>query len=111
MASPSIFAQRLTPIDEGRTSAAGIRKLEGKHLTLYTDLPSAPEVDELPTVFDLAVEPWCEYFRVDPKSAENWKMRGFLMDRRGRFEAIGLLPENLPPFLHGYAMRRRAVAQ
>ncbi len=98
-----LFAPDRPPIDERRVNAAGIRRLDGKHLTLFTDLPSAPEIDELPKVFDLAIEPWCKYFRVDPKSVADWKMRGFLMARRERFEAIGLLPDDLPEFLNGFA--------
>ncbi len=31
------------------------------------------------------------------------RARGFLMTDRKRFEAAGMLPKNLPEFLHGYA--------
>ncbi len=103
MLAPSFVAQARRPIDENRATSAGIRQLVGKHITLFTDLPSAPEIDELPHVFDLAVAPWCDYFRVNRKSAEAWQMRGFLMGRREQFTAIGLLPDDLPQFLHGYA--------
>ena len=89
-------------IEPQRFAAANIRKLEGIHLTLYTDVPSAPAVDELPKVFDLAVEPWCKYFRVDRKNVKSWKMTGYLMERRERFADAGLLPTDLPPFLNGY---------
>ncbi len=100
----SLFAPERSQIDERRAHSAGIRKIEGKHLTLFTDLPPAPEIDELPKVFDLAIEPWCEYFHVNAKSAAGWKMRGFLMARRERFEASGLLPDDLPEFLNGFAL-------
>ncbi len=89
-------------VDPQPFAAATIRKLEGTHLTLYTDVPSAPEVDELPKVFDLAIEPWCKYFRVDRKSVKSWKMTGYLMDRRERFVDAGMLPADLPQFLNGY---------
>lgn len=92
-----------TRFDERRANAAGIRQLVGKHITLYTDLESAPAVDELPAVFDAAIEPWCEYFHVSPRSVEAWKVRGCVMQRRERFIAVGLLPEDLPQFLNGYA--------
>ena len=46
--------------DVARLADAGIRRLTGKHLTLYTDLPTQREVDELPEVFDRAVPQWCE---------------------------------------------------
>ncbi len=85
-----------------RNLVPGIRKLEGTHLTLYTDVPSAPEVDELPRVFDLAVEPWCQYFHVDPKQVRSWQMTGYLMDQPERFVNAGMLPGDLPKFLNGY---------
>ena len=89
-------------IDLQRLKVAGIRKLEGVHLTLYTDVPSRPEVDELPQVFDAAVVPWCQYFRVAADKVATWKMTGYLVDRKERFQGTGLLPDDLPPFLNGY---------
>ena len=89
-------------IDLQRLEVAGIRQLEGIHLTLYTDVPSRPEVDELPQVFDAAVLPWCEYFRVAADQVATWKMTGYLMERKERFQDAGLLPADLPPFLNGY---------
>lgn len=96
-------AKMLTASDERRIAALGIRKLEGEHIELFTDLPAAPNVDELPAVFDLAVEPWCEYFGVGAESVKDWKVRGYLMDRRELFKTAGLLPDSLPQFLHGYS--------
>lgn len=93
------------PIDEDRVAAAGIRQLEGKHVTIFTDLPSAPGVDELPRIFDLAIKPWCEYFGVGADRVEDWKARAYLMDRRELFEQTGLLPEDLPRFGHGYSQQ------
>jgi len=90
--------------DFERIERAGIRRLESRHLTLLTDLASSPEVDELPRVFDLAVEPWCEYFAVNPASVESWKMTGYIMKRPDTFAALGLLPDSLPPFQNGYAL-------
>lgn len=92
----------LPEIDENRIAVAGIRKLEGKRLTLYTDLPSQPAVDELPHVFDLAVPQWRQYFGVDPARVGQWRMRGYVMARKEAFAGTGLLPADLPPFLHGF---------
>ncbi|MEO8497970.1 MAG: hypothetical protein ABI614_23125, partial [Planctomycetota bacterium] len=92
----------LPRIDEERVAAAGIRKLAGKHLTLYTDLPEIPAVEELPQVFDAAVPQWSEYFGVDAATAESWRQVGYLMQDKTRFVTAGLLPNDLPPFLHGY---------
>jgi hypothetical protein len=89
-------------IDEERVAAAGIRKVIGKHLTLYTDLPEAPAIDELPLVFDAALPQWSEYFGVDAAISESWRQVGYLMQDKSRFVTAGLLPNDLPPFLHGF---------
>lgn len=88
--------------DAQQLADEGIRRLIGTHLTLYTDLAEQPEIDELPRVFDAAVAPWCTYFRVSPSKAAHWKMTCCIMNRRERFQAAGLLPDDLPPFLNGY---------
>jgi hypothetical protein len=89
-------------VDEGRVRAAEIRKLAGQRLTLYTDLPSNPAVDELPEVFDRAFPQWCAYFGVDEKDHADWRMTAYLIKDKVRFSAAGLLPDDLPPFLNGY---------
>jgi hypothetical protein len=90
------------PIDDAKAAAAGIRKLPGQHLTLYTDVPSQPVVDELPEVFDAAVPEWCRYFGLDPLEVADWHMTGFLIQEKNRFQGTGLMPADLPPFLNGY---------
>ena len=90
-------------VDEARVAAAGIRKLTGKHLVLYTDLPPGEEIDVLPEVFDQAFPQWCAYFGVDPREHADWQMTGFLMKERPPFEEAGVLPRSLPPFPNGYA--------
>ena len=94
----------LPQVDEGRIRAAGIRRLEGKHLTLYTDLPAAKEVDELPRVFDAAAPLWCGYFGIDAAKVAEWKLIGCVMKAKGPFVAAGLYPASLPDFPHGYSM-------
>ncbi|MCE9529358.1 MAG: hypothetical protein K8R36_25190, partial [Planctomycetales bacterium] len=93
---------RLPEINEAKVAAAGIRKLSGKHLTIYTDLAADPAVEELPKVFDLALPQWTKYFDLDEKTAADWKVVGYLMKDKDKFAGVGLLPDNLPPFLHGY---------
>jgi hypothetical protein len=90
-------------VDEAQAAAAGIHKLSGKHLTLYTDLPPSPEIEALPRVFDLAFPQWCAYFRLDPAQVGDWHATGFVMKDKARFEGTGLLPAELPPFAHGYS--------
>ncbi|HEY2146533.1 MAG TPA: hypothetical protein VGH32_01265 [Pirellulales bacterium] len=86
------------PIDESRIRAAGIRKLESKRLTLYTDVPASPAVDELPAVFDQAFPQWCAYFGVETGTHASWRMTGYLITERLRFEAAWLIPADLPEF-------------
>ncbi|MBN1394923.1 MAG: hypothetical protein JW959_07865 [Pirellulales bacterium] len=78
-----------------------IRKLSGRRLTLYTDLDGA-EIDRLPAVFEKAFPQWCRYFGVDEDRHADWRMTGFLMKDKKRFVAAGFLPDDLPPFPHGY---------
>jgi len=88
----------LPRIDEEKVAAAGIRRLAGKHLTLYTDLPAAKDVDELPQVFDAAVPLWCEYFSLEPAKLTDWKVIASLMKDKERFVRAGLYAESLPDF-------------
>ncbi len=83
--------------------AAGLRRVDGKHLTLITDLPPDAEIDRLPEAFDLAFPQWCKYFGVDPAQHADWRVTGYLIGDRSRFEAVGLIPANLPAFHHGYS--------
>ena len=91
-----------TPVDEANVRAAGIRKLESRRLTLYTDLASSPEVDELPQAFDQAFELWCKYLGIDPLRHADWHMRASLIDDPKRFQTCGLMPANVPKFFNGY---------
>lgn len=96
----------LREIDEARAAAAGIRKLAGKHLVLFTDLAHDPSVKELPALFDAAFPQWCAHLGLDARAHADWQMRGFLIKDRERFEAAGLWPEDLPKFVNGYTRRR-----
>ena len=87
--------------------AAEVRKLPGKHITLYTDLPTSPAVDALPEMFDQAFGQWCAYFGVDPARQAGWHVTGCVMRDQGAFRAAGLLPDGLPPFRHGYSVGKR----
>jgi len=89
-------------IPAARLSAAGIRELASQHLTLYTDLPASPVVDQLPKIFDQAVPAWSAYFGVPAARTAEWKVTACLMADRQRFSAAGLLPADLPRFDHAY---------
>jgi hypothetical protein len=109
LVDPPDGASRMVPevprmqIDQQRVAAAGIRRIEGKHLTLYTDLPPGPEVDGLPGIFDQAFPQWCEYLKVKAADHADWHLSGVLIKDKARFKQAGLMPDNLPPFPHGYA--------
>jgi hypothetical protein len=90
--------------DASANSQGAIRRLTSEHLTLYTDLPSSPEVDALPELFDQAFPQWCEYFGIDPARNAAWHVRGHLMRSRKRFEAAGFVPGNVPDFVSGYSV-------
>jgi hypothetical protein len=90
-------------IDDARVAAAGIRKLESQRLVLYTDLTASPEVDRLPDLFDQAYPVWCRYFSVPETEASDWRLTGYLIQDKRRFQAVGLFPENLPPFANGFS--------
>jgi hypothetical protein len=91
-------------VDEARAAAEGIRKVEGRRLILFTDVPPDGEVDELPAVFEQAFAGWCSYFDIDPAVQVNWHMTGFLMKDGDRFRRAGLLPAMLPSFPNGFAV-------
>ncbi|HBO45203.1 MAG TPA: hypothetical protein DD670_15005 [Planctomycetaceae bacterium] len=91
-------------VDDARVAAAGVRRLDGRHLTLYTDFPSDEQTDSLPAVFDLAFPQWCEYFEVDPAEMRDWRLTGFLIRDRERFRRLGLLPDYLPPFQYAFCI-------
>ena len=90
--------------DDETLKAAGIRKLTSKHLTLYTDLASSPDVDELPTVFDRAIPLWADFFEVGEQTFKGWRVTACIIQNKQRFEEYKLLPGNAPPFLHGLQM-------
>lgn len=92
----------LPMIDDEKVAAHGIRKLVGKHITLYTDLKSAPAIDELPQVFDLAVPQWRDYFEIPADKTKDWKVWGYIAQDKAKFQAAGLFPDDLPPFINGY---------
>src|SRR5262245_25222522 len=97
--------QAIRQVDESRARAAGIRKLTGTHLVLYTDVPSSPEVDRLPAVFDQAVPQWAEYFGIDPAKTRNFRAQGFLISDRQKFDALGLMPADAE-FVNGISRGR-----
>lgn len=90
-------------VDERRAAQLGVRKIVGRHLRLYTDVPPSDAVDGLAVVFDAAVPIWAKYFDVDPAMLSNWRMQGYLIRDRAKFDALGLLPNERKDFPNGYS--------
>jgi hypothetical protein len=100
--SPLIAAQ---PADESQIRSAGIRQVSSRHLVLYTDLPSDPAIDRLPSEFDQAVPQWARYFGIDEAKTRSWQARGYLIGERRRFDALGLMPPTgNDKFINGISM-------
>ncbi len=81
-----------------------MRIFAGKRITLITDVPASPEIEALPAEFDQAYPQWCAYFGLMEQAKAEWHVNAFLMADKQRFASAGLIPDNLPPFLNGYAL-------
>ena len=93
----------LPQFDDGKIAVAGIRKLIGKHLILYTDVPeTVADVKTLPALFDAAVVEWGKYFEVDAAKLADWKLVGCVMQTKERFQGAGLYTNDLPDFPNGF---------
>lgn len=105
-----IYAQDY-PVSQLEADArrAGLRVLNGTHLTLVTDRPSRTDdgIPELPAVFDQAFNVWCNHFNIAPEKYSGWKAFGCLVVERERFREAGLLPDDIPDFSNGFCDRNR----
>lgn len=99
---PVVADTSVRQVDGCRAAQVGIRRIDGRHLRLYTDLPHGDAVDGLGNVFDAGVEEWTRYFGIAPERTAHWHVQGFLMKDRAKFAALGLLPETNSDFVHGY---------
>lgn len=96
--------QASAAVDDQQAARLGIRKLTGRHLVLYTDVPASEEVDALPQVFDAAFDKWKAFFSAP--APDDWKMTGRLLsDRNSRqkFHEAGLLFDDTPDFRNGWS--------
>ena len=83
---------------------AGLRVIESDRLVLATDRPArdGDGVDELPEIFDQAVDAWCDHYGIAAASSPDWRAFGCLVVDRERFRAAGLLPPSVPDFANGF---------
>ena len=54
-------------------------------------------------LFDQAYPQWCDYFEAPAEQTPDWRLTGYLMQEKERFQGAGLFPENLPPFRYGFS--------
>lgn len=88
----------------------GIRALPGRYVDLYTDLPSNEKNDEIIHLLDAAVPRLCEFFHLDPRQYDGWKISAFLMTDREPFEIFGAFDfseEEIPEFPNGFSLYDR----
>lgn len=102
---PPAQAQDLPAVDEERVAAAGIRRLDGSALTLYTDVRNDADLERLPAEFAAALPQWEKFFG-QAAPPDGGPARGCVMRDAEKFRQAGLLPEDLPPFEHGYTRGR-----
>lgn len=90
------------PHDDEALAKAGIRKYASRRLLLYTDIDPA-RAEALPPLMDRVYDAWEAYFGPLPPDREgtDFQMTGYIMADQERFRAAGLLPQDLPSFLHG----------
>jgi len=92
-------------LDAERLNRLGLRVITGKHLTLVTDLPKSPAVDQLPDVASHAVRLLGEYFAVRGRKVDEWRVQAYLMVDATKFAAAGLMPpDEHAEFPHGQSM-------
>ncbi len=84
------------------TIPSGFQVAEGEHLRLITDLPDGAEAQQLVRCFDAAMEHWGRIFDVAPQAMVDWKCTACVMLDRARFEASGLIPNDIPQFPYGF---------
>lgn len=84
-------------VAEAAVAAHGIRKLSSASLALYTDCPANADINRWPELFEQADAQWSKYFGRSDTSEPRRQVRACLMVDQPRFEAAGLLPDDLPP--------------
>lgn len=97
---------RETTLDKQRLQADGVRCLDGKHIVLYTDLPSEERFDELPGLFDQMIPLLCDYFGLEQKNYEDFRIEAFLIRDFDKFKTGGAVRQ-VQKLRNGYALRHR----
>jgi hypothetical protein len=88
--------------DDRRLAQQGILRYESSRLVLYSDI-AADAARAIPPLVDQLYDALEVYFGPLPpdRQGSKYQLTGFLMSDRGLFRDTGLLPDDLPSFLHG----------
>lgn len=97
-AGPELAALDTPRRTNAKLEALGFRVVSSPHIQLVTDLPLA-DVETLPGLGELLLQRLQADF--DIRWPNDQQMVGYIMADPGRFREAGLLPEDLPGFLHG----------
>jgi hypothetical protein len=98
--------KQLEKLPNAFLNESGIRKLEGKHITFYTDIKSNTEVDRLPQIFDLLVSELCAYFEVELAKYDKFHVRAFLIDDLSKFSKHGIINNGID-LRYGYSFQNQ----
>ena len=93
--------RRLRPDDDALV-VRKIHRYESRRLILYSDIAS-DKAESIPPLIDQLYEALVAYFGPLPlaEDGSEFQMTGYIMADPTRFRASGVLPEDLPGFLHG----------
>ncbi len=105
---PSLAATVFRPSDirprhnDRYLAQIGIFKYESVRLKLYSDI-DPKNAKTLPLLMDQAYDAWVEYFGPLPPNRERteYQLTGYIIANKTLFKRAGLLPHDLPQFLHG----------
>src|SRR5690606_29899448 len=102
---PVVLTLTLVPLSSaahGAEGVEGLRRLEGRYVRIFTDLPETPEHAGWPAVFDAAVPRWCAFWNIPPAQLDGWRVDAYVMSAKQPFLERGLIPPELPDFPHGF---------
>ncbi|QDT12069.1 hypothetical protein K239x_40770 [Planctomycetes bacterium K23_9] len=88
-------------------------QLNGKHITLTTDIDDLANNADLIAAFDAAVGQWESFWQLPSGSLQDFKVDACVMADKQRFQLDGRIPLSVPDFPFGFALQDRVwvVAQ
>lgn len=88
-------------------------RLTGKHIKLTTDIDDADFRADLIAAFDAAVPQWAAFWQLPENALDNFQVDACVMRDKQKFALEGLIPNSVPNFPFGFALKNRlwVVAQ